>query len=179
MPARAPWPLTCLGGFPAGEKRTPDKTRASPFSTEVYGDPEVHPQPETYHGSVNPIGPRACYDEGKRISETLAYAYARQHGVDVRVARVFNTYGPRMAHDDGRVVSNFCVQALSGRPLTVYGDGTQTRSFQYVHPIGPPLPATSVTNALPLFLPRSLSHTYTHARTHARIYAPSADISTT
>ena len=101
-------------------------------TSEVYGDPEVHPQPESYRGNVNPIGPRACYDEGKRCAETLFFDYHRQHGVDIRVARIFNTYGPRMLPDDGRVVSNFIVQALRGEDLTVYGDGSQTRSFCYV-----------------------------------------------
>jgi UDP-glucuronate decarboxylase len=101
-------------------------------TSEVYGEPTVHPQPETYWGNVNPIGPRSCYDEGKRVAETLMLDYHRQHGVDVRVARIFNTYGPRMAEHDGRVVSNFVVQALRGEPLTLYGDGSQTRSFCYV-----------------------------------------------
>lgn len=100
-------------------------------TSEVYGDPEVHPQPESYWGKVNPIGPRACYDEGKRAAETLFFDYHRQHGMDIRVARIFNTYGPRMAPDDGRVVSNFVLQALRGEPLTIYGDGSQTRSFCY------------------------------------------------
>jgi UDP-glucuronate decarboxylase len=101
-------------------------------TSEVYGDPEVHPQPESYWGKVNPIGPRACYDEGKRAAETLFFDYHRQHGMDIRVARIFNTYGPRMAPDDGRVVSNFILQALRGEPITIYGDGSQTRSFCYV-----------------------------------------------
>ena len=101
-------------------------------TSEVYGDPEVHPQPESYWGAVNPIGVRSCYDEGKRIAETLCFDYQRMNGVDVRVARIFNTYGPRMLPDDGRVVSNFIVQALRGEPLTLYGDGRQTRSFCYV-----------------------------------------------
>ena len=101
-------------------------------TSEVYGDPEVHPQPERYWGSVNPIGVRSCYDEGKRIAETLCFDYQRMNGVEVRVARIFNTYGPRMLLDDGRVVSNFIVQALRGEPLTLYGDGRQTRSFCYV-----------------------------------------------
>lgn len=101
-------------------------------TSEVYGDPEVHPQPEDYRGNVNPIGPRACYDEGKRVAETLAFDYHRDNGVDIRVPRIFNTYGPRMLPDDGRVVSNFVVQALEGKALTVYGDGSQTRSFCYV-----------------------------------------------
>ena len=101
-------------------------------TSEVYGDPEVHPQPECYWGSVNPIGVRSCYDEGKRIAETLCFDYQRMNGVEVRVARIFNTYGPRMLLDDGRVVSNFIVQALRGEPLTLYGDGSQTRSFCYV-----------------------------------------------
>lgn len=102
-------------------------------TSEVYGDPEVHPQNEDYWGHVNPIGPRACYDEGKRVAETLTYGYHNQDGVDVRVARIFNTYGPRMNPADGRVVSNFIMQALRGEDMTVYGDGTQTRSFQYIH----------------------------------------------
>lgn len=101
-------------------------------TSEVYGDPEVHPQPETYWGNVNPIGPRACYDEGKRCAETLFFDYHRQHGIKIKVVRIFNTYGPRMHPNDGRVVSNFIVQALKNEPITVYGDGTQTRSFCYV-----------------------------------------------
>lgn len=101
-------------------------------TSEVYGDPEVHPQTEEYRGSVNPIGIRSCYDEGKRIAETLAFDYYRQNKVDIRVVRIFNTYGPRMLENDGRVVSNFIVQALRGNALTVYGDGSQTRSFCYV-----------------------------------------------
>lgn len=101
-------------------------------TSEVYGDPEVHPQDEEYRGSVNTIGPRSCYDEGKRIAETLCFDYQRMHGTDFRVMRIFNTYGPRMLPDDGRVVSNFIVQALRGEPLTLYGDGSQTRSFCYV-----------------------------------------------
>jgi UDP-glucuronate decarboxylase len=101
-------------------------------TSEVYGDPEVHPQSEEYRGNVNPIGIRSCYDEGKRVAETLAFDYHRQNDVQIRVARIFNTYGPRMLENDGRVVSNFVVQALRGIPLTVYGDGSQTRSFCYV-----------------------------------------------
>jgi UDP-glucuronate decarboxylase len=101
-------------------------------TSEVYGNPTVHPQPETYCGTVNPIGPRACYDEGKRCAETLFFDYSRQHGVPVKIARIFNTYGPRMRPNDGRVMSNLIVQALNNRPMTVYGDGTQTRSFCYV-----------------------------------------------
>lgn len=101
-------------------------------TSEVYGDPSVHPQPEGYWGNVNPIGPRSCYDEGKRCAETLFFDYERQHGVPIKVARIFNTYGPRMQPNDGRVVSNFVVQALSDRPITIYGDGSQTRSFCYV-----------------------------------------------
>jgi UDP-glucuronate decarboxylase len=100
-------------------------------TSEVYGDPEVHPQPESYRGCVNPIGIRACYDEGKRAAETLCYDYKRVHGLDVRVARIFNTYGPFMDPKDGRVVSNFIVNALLGKPLEIYGDGSQTRSFCY------------------------------------------------
>lgn len=101
-------------------------------TSEVYGDPEIHPQTEEYWGHVNPIGPRACYDEGKRVAETMCYAYQQQEKVDIRVARIFNTFGPRMHMNDGRVVSNFILQALQNQPLTVYGNGTQTRSFQYV-----------------------------------------------
>ena len=101
-------------------------------TSEVYGDPEVHPQKESYWGRVNPIGPRACYDEGKRCAETLFFDYQRQHRVDVKVARIFNTFGPRMREDDGRVVSNFIVQALRNEPITIYGDGSQSRSFCYV-----------------------------------------------
>lgn len=101
-------------------------------TSEVYGDPQVHPQPESYWGHVNPIGPRACYDEGKRCAETLFFDYQRQYRTDIRVARIFNTYGPRMLPGDGRVVSTFIVQALRGEPLSVYGDGLQTRSFCYV-----------------------------------------------
>lgn len=101
-------------------------------TSEVYGDPEIHPQPETYRGCVNPIGPRSCYDEGKRMAETLFFDYHRQHGVDIKVIRIFNTYGPRMSAHDGRVVSNFIVQALNNEDITIYGDGMQTRSFCYV-----------------------------------------------
>jgi UDP-glucuronate decarboxylase len=101
-------------------------------TSEVYGDPDVHPQPESYVGSVNPIGPRSCYDEGKRCAETLFFDYWRQHRLQIKIARIFNTYGPRMHPNDGRVVSNFIVQALHDRPITIYGDGTQTRSFAYV-----------------------------------------------
>ncbi|WP_353565799.1 UDP-glucuronic acid decarboxylase family protein [Haloferula sargassicola] len=109
------------------------KARVFQASTsEVYGDPEVHPQPESYRGCVNPIGIRSCYDEGKRCAETLFFDYHREHHLEIRVVRIFNTYGPRMLPDDGRVVSNFIVQALKGEDLTVYGDGTQTRSFCYV-----------------------------------------------
>jgi UDP-glucuronate decarboxylase len=102
-------------------------------TSEVYGDPAVHPQPEGYWGHVNPIGPRSCYDEGKRCAETLFFDYRRQHNLRVKVARIFNTYGPRMHPNDGRVVSNFIVQALRNQPITLYGDGTQTRSFCYVN----------------------------------------------
>jgi UDP-glucuronate decarboxylase len=101
-------------------------------TSEVYGDPIEHPQRESYWGNVNPIGPRACYDEGKRCAEALAVSYARQYSVEVRIVRIFNTYGPRMHENDGRVVSNFVVQALRGEPITVYGEGQQTRSFCYV-----------------------------------------------
>ena len=109
------------------------KVRALQASTsEVYGDPAVHPQVESYWGNVNPIGPRACYDEGKRCAETLFFDYHRQLGLEIKVARIFNTYGPRMHPNDGRVVSNFIVQALKGEPITIFGDGSQTRSFCYV-----------------------------------------------
>ena len=101
-------------------------------TSEVYGDPLVHPQVESYNGNVNTMGPRACYDEGKRLGETLCYSYSTEGGVETRIARIFNTFGPRMRLDDGRVVSNFITQALQGRPLTIHGDGSQTRSFQYV-----------------------------------------------
>jgi UDP-glucuronate decarboxylase len=101
-------------------------------TSEVYGDPEIHPQDESYWGRVNPIGPRSCYDEGKRCAETLFFDYRRQHNLSIKVARIFNTYGPRMRPDDGRVVSNFIVQALTNQPITIYGDGQQTRSFCYV-----------------------------------------------
>ena len=101
-------------------------------TSEVYGDPLVHPQTEDYWGNVNPVGPRSCYDEGKRCAETLFFDYHRQHGLEIKVARIFNTYGPRMHPSDGRVVSNFIVQALNGDPITIYGDGSQTRSFCYV-----------------------------------------------
>ncbi|MGV3660606.1 MAG: UDP-glucuronic acid decarboxylase family protein [Prosthecobacter sp.] len=112
-------------------KRT--KARVFQASTsEIYGDPEVHPQPESYWGNVNTIGVRSCYDEGKRVAETLFFDYHRQNGVDIRVVRIFNTYGPRMLPNDGRVVSNFIVQALRGEDITIYGDGKQTRSFCYV-----------------------------------------------
>ncbi len=101
-------------------------------TSEIYGNPQVHPQPETYWGNVNPIGPRSVYDEAKRFSEALSMAYHREHGIDVRIARIFNTYGPRMRINDGRVVPNFIYQALTGKPITVYGDGSQTRSFCYI-----------------------------------------------
>jgi len=101
-------------------------------TSEVYGDPEIHPQPESYWGKVNPIGPRSCYDEGKRCAETLFFDYYRQHGLKIKVARIFNTYGPQMHPNDGRVVSNFIVQALSNKDITIFGDGLQTRSFCYV-----------------------------------------------
>ena len=101
-------------------------------TSEVYGDPEVHPQPESYRGVVNIMGPRACYDEGKRCAETLFYDYHRQHNLDIRVARIFNTYGPKMHPQDGRVISNFIIQALKNEPITIYGDGSQTRSFCFV-----------------------------------------------
>jgi UDP-glucuronate decarboxylase len=126
--------LTCaIGTLNVLERAHRDGARVLHASTsEIYGDPEVHPQPETYVGHVNPIGPRSCYDEGKRFAETLCTDFAGQRRVVVRIARIFNTYGPRMRPDDGRVVSNFITQALSGRDITIYGNGRQTRSFCYV-----------------------------------------------
>jgi len=122
-----------LGAINVLSLATRIKARVFQSSTsEVYGDPEVHPQPETYRGNVNPLGPRACYDEGKRCAETLFFDYYRQYNVQIRVARIFNTYGPRMHPNDGRVVSNFIQQALRGEPITLYGDGSQTRAFCYV-----------------------------------------------
>ncbi len=118
-------------------------------TSEVYGDPEVHPQSESYWGHVNPIGPRACYDEGKRCAEALMVEYERQLGVEVRIARIFNTYGPRMSFGDGRVVSNFILQALRGEDLTLHGDGTQTRSFCYVDDLVPGLMALMECDAVP------------------------------
>jgi UDP-glucuronate decarboxylase len=125
---------TCvLGAYNVLELAREKDARVLQASTsEVYGDPEVHPQPETYLGNVNPIGPRACYDEGKRCAETMFFDYRRVHGVEIKVARIFNTYGPRMLENDGRVISNFIVQALREEPLTLYGDGSQTRSFCYI-----------------------------------------------
>lgn len=129
-------------------------------TSEVYGDPEVHPQPETYWGHVNPIGPRACYDEGKRVSETLSYAYAQQENVAVRVARIFNTYGPRMHMNDGRVVSNFILQALKNDTITIYGHGRQTRSFQYVSDLVDGLVALMASNmSQPVNLGNPTEHT--------------------
>ena len=112
--------------------RKNDATFIQTSTSEVYGDPEVHPQPESYRGCVNTVGPRACYDEGKRIAETLCYEFRQQYGVDTKIVRIFNTYGPRMDPNDGRVISNFLNQALRGHELTIYGDGSQTRSFTYV-----------------------------------------------
>jgi UDP-glucuronate decarboxylase len=127
------WKTSVLGALYAAEAA---RARGIPLlqasTSEVYGDPHVHPQPERYWGHVNPIGIRACYDEGKRAAETLLFDMHRRYGLNIRVARIFNTYGPRMHARDGRVVSNFIVQALSGQPITVYGDGSQTRSFCYV-----------------------------------------------
>jgi UDP-glucuronate decarboxylase len=122
-----------LGTLHGLERAQEDRARFFQASTsEVYGDPEVHPQPESYRGSVSTLGPRACYDEGKRVAESLCMDFARARGVQVRIVRIFNTYGPRMDPNDGRVVSNFIVQALRGEPITLYGEGTQTRSFCYV-----------------------------------------------
>lgn len=126
--------LICSQGtLNALERARRDEARLLHASTsEIYGDPELHPQPEHYRGNVNTVGPRSCYDEGKRFAETLVTDFARQAGLTARIVRIFNTYGPRMQFDDGRVVSNFIVQALQGAPLTIYGDGSQTRSFCYV-----------------------------------------------
>ncbi|PVD19076.1 hypothetical protein C0Q70_21635 [Pomacea canaliculata] len=129
-------------------------------TSEVYGDPEQHPQTEDYWGHVNPIGPRACYDEGKRVAETMCYAYNKQENVEVRVARIFNTFGPRMHMNDGRVVSNFILQALQNESITVYGDGTQTRSFQYVSDLVDGLMRLMASNySLPINLGNPEEHT--------------------
>lgn len=129
-------------------------------TSEVYGDPEQHPQNEDYWGHVNPIGPRACYDEGKRVAETMCYAYKKQENIEVRVARIFNTYGPRMHMNDGRVVSNFILQALQNEPITVYGDGTQTRSFQYVTDLVAGLTQLMASNySLPINIGNPEEHT--------------------
>uniref|UniRef100_A0A0C9PWY3 UDP-glucuronic acid decarboxylase 1 n=1 Tax=Fopius arisanus TaxID=64838 RepID=A0A0C9PWY3_9HYME len=129
-------------------------------TSEVYGDPMEHPQSETYWGHVNPIGPRACYDEGKRVAETLSYSYMRQEGVDVRVARIFNTFGPRMHMNDGRVVSNFILQALQNDSITIYGNGKQTRSFQYVSDLVDGLVALMSSNyTQPINLGNPVEHT--------------------
>ena len=122
--------LGTLNGLRLAKRKNARFLQAS--TSEVYGDPLVHPQPESYVGAVNPLGPRACYDEGKRCAESLVMDFHRRWGVSTRIVRIFNTYGPRMAFDDGRVVSNFILQALLGRPITIYGDGDQTRSFCYV-----------------------------------------------
>jgi UDP-glucuronate decarboxylase len=124
------WVYGALNVFELAKQQNCKVLQAS--TSEVYGDPHVHPQKEEYWGNVNPHGIRACYDEGKRCAETLFFDYHRQHGVEIKVARIFNTYGPRMHQADGRVVSNFIVQALAGGPITIYGDGSQTRSFCYV-----------------------------------------------
>ncbi|WP_378943079.1 UDP-glucuronic acid decarboxylase family protein [Mesorhizobium sp. ANAO-SY3R2] len=125
--------VNAMGAWNVLQRAEADGARVFHASTsEVYGDPEVHPQPESYCGNVNPVGPRACYDEGKRFAETLFMDFAKTRGITVRMVRIFNTYGPRMRADDGRVVSNFVIQALRNEPLTVYGDGSQTRSFCYV-----------------------------------------------
>ena len=133
---RIPIPILKVGSLGTHKTLGLAKDKGARFflasTSEVYGDPLVHPQPETYWGNVNPIGPRGVYDEAKRFAEAMTMAYHRHHGVDVRVVRIFNTYGPHMRPDDGRAVSNFLVQALAGKPITVYGDGSQTRSFCYV-----------------------------------------------
>jgi dTDP-glucose 4,6-dehydratase len=133
---RIPLEILAVGSAGTGHLLDLARARGAQFvlasTSEVYGDPLVHPQVETYWGNVDPVGPRSCYDEAKRFSEALTVAYGRVHGLDVRIARIFNTYGPRLRLDDGRVVTNLIVQALTGQPLTLYGDGTQTRSFCYV-----------------------------------------------
>ncbi len=137
-PAYQKWPVETLWANAAGTRNVLESARRSDCrvvlasTSEVYGDPEVHPQVESYWGHVNPTGVRSCYDEGKRFAEAISMAYRRAYGLDVRIARIFNTYGPRMDPNDGRVVSNFVVQAIEGNPLTVYGSGSQTRSFCYV-----------------------------------------------
>ncbi|CAD5229191.1 unnamed protein product [Bursaphelenchus okinawaensis] len=129
-------------------------------TSEVYGDPEVHPQPETYWGHVNPIGPRSCYDEGKRVAESLMVAYQKQENVTIRIARIFNTFGPRMHMNDGRVVSNFIIQALQGKPISIYGAGNQTRSFQYVSDLVDGLIALMNSNtSLPVNIGNPEEHT--------------------
>lgn len=149
-------------------------------TSEVYGDPEQHPQNEDYWGHVNPIGPRACYDEGKRVAETMCYAYKKQENIEVRVARIFNTYGPRMHMNDGRVVSNFILQALQNEPITVYGDGTQTRSFQYVTDLVAGLTRLMACNySLPINIGNPEEHTVMDfARMIKRLVGGSSDIVT-
>jgi UDP-glucuronate decarboxylase len=129
-------------------------------TSEIYGDPEVNPQPETYWGHVNTIGPRSCYDEGKRVAESLMVAYQKQEKVEIRIARIFNTFGPRMHMNDGRVVSNFILQAIQNKPITIYGEGTQTRSFQYVDDLVDGLIALMNSNtSLPVNLGNPEEHT--------------------
>jgi UDP-glucuronate decarboxylase len=148
-------------------------------TSEIYGDPTLHPQPESYNGNVNILGPRACYDEGKRCAETLCFDYYRQHQVEIRIARIFNTYGPRMLAHDGRVVSNFIVSALRNEPLTVYGDGAQTRSFCYVDDLIDGLvrlmDADELTGPVNLGNPRELS-VGELARTVIELSGSSSDI---
>ncbi|XP_031338349.1 UDP-glucuronic acid decarboxylase 1-like isoform X2 [Photinus pyralis] len=146
--------------FFTGLARRVNATILIASTSEVYGDPDKHPQEESYWGHVNPIGPRACYDEGKRVSETLTYAYAKQENMQVRVARIFNTYGPRMHMNDGRVVSNFILQALQDHEITVYGYGNQTRSFQYVSDLVDGLMALMESNyTLPVNIGNPVEHT--------------------
>lgn len=142
------WKTCVLGALNVLELATRCGAKVLQASTsEVYGDPHVHPQPESYWGHVNPIGLRSCYDEGKRAAETLFFDFHRQHRTAIKVVRIFNTYGPHMAPDDGRVVSNFIVQALKGQPMTIYGDGSQTRSFCYVDDLVAGLMKTMATDA--------------------------------
>jgi UDP-glucuronate decarboxylase len=176
-------PIETLWVNAAGTRTVLEAARRSPCpvvlasTSEVYGDPEVHPQVETYWGSVNPVGVRSCYDEGKRFAEALSMAYRRAHHVDVRIARIFNTYGPRMDPDDGRVVSNFVTQALEGRPLTVYGTGSQTRSFCFVSDLVRGLVALMAVDGIPDGGPVNLGNpTETTVHELARLVAEIAGV---
>jgi UDP-glucuronate decarboxylase len=176
-------PIETLWVNAAGTKNVLESARRSDCrvllasTSEVYGDPEVHPQVESYWGSVNPIGIRSCYDEGKRFAEAISMAYRRTYGLDVRIARIFNTYGPRMDPNDGRVVSNFVTQAIGGRPLTIYGTGSQTRSFCYVSDLVRGLRALMETDQVPDGGPVNLGNpTETTVGELARIVAELAGV---